>query len=537
LTIMSEKSGKPRHATYDSPLRHHQEEGTIIKDWGGRLPVALIYPNSYFLGMSNLGIHAIYRLLNNYPDIVCERFFLEKGDHNTPVSLESGRPLTDFAVLAFSVSYELDYFNVVKILKLSGIPLFSSERNERHPLIIVGGPCVTANPMPLSPFFDCLCIGEAEPILSVVLPVLSQGIGGSRSELLKSLASLPGIFVPSQKQIKVVRQHAPNLDSFTTTSALFTPDTELGDMYLIEVERGCLRSCRFCLVSTAFSPARFRSLNLLLTQAHEGLRYRKRIGLVGPAVTDHPQINDLLVGLNHMGAEIAVSSLRISSLSVKILDELAHGGAFTITIAPEAGSFRLRRILNKNISNNEIMAVADAVGRHGFHQLKLYFIIGLPTETDDDTMDIVKLVTAIKDKLDNQKSITRLVVNISPFVPKAGTPFQWLPMAQPDILDRRIAILKKSFPRQGIKLNIESPAWSRVQGILSRGDARIAPALVDTPDFSISSWRYAVDKHNLDIDFYVNQRWDTSKELPWAIIDSGISPEKLCANLEMALEK
>jgi radical SAM superfamily enzyme YgiQ (UPF0313 family) len=533
---MSEKTGRPRQAAYGSPLRQHREEGAVIKDWGGRLPVALIYPNSYYLGMSNLGIHTIYRLLNDRPDVVCERVFLEKGDRDAPASLESGRPLTDFAVLAFSISYELDYFNFVKILKQSSIPLFSSDRDERHPLVIAGGPCVTANPMPLSPFFDCLCIGEAEPILPAMLPVLSEGIGGRRSELLKALAALPGVYVPSQKQKTVVRQAASDLDSFSTTSVLFTPDTELGDMYLIEVERGCRRACRFCLVSTAFAPARFRSLDILLAQARDGLRYRKRIGLVGPSVTDHPQIEELLAGLNGLGAEIAVSSLRISSLSSKILDELARGGALTVTVAPEAGSRRLRRVINKNIPEDEILKVADAVARHGFHQLKLYFIIGLPTETDEDTRDVVSLVQAVKARLDLQKSNTRLVINVSPFVPKAGTPFQWLPMTAPETLDRRIALLKSILPRQGIKLNAESPAWSRVQGILSRGDARVAAAIADTLDISLSTWRRAIDKHHLDIDFYVNQRWDTSQALPWSIIGPGNRKEQLCLELDKALK-
>jgi len=206
--------------------RLSREQGTIIKDWGGRIPVALIYPNSYYVGMSNLGVHTIYSLLNSYSNIVGERAFWERENQaqQPPVlSLESQRPLSDFAVLAFSITYELDYFNVVQILKANGIPLYAADRDDRHPLVIAGGPCITANPLPLSPFFDCLCIGEAEPILPKMLPILSEGIYGKRDELLKALASLSGIYVPRYYSgIPVARQWAANLDDFATTSIILT---------------------------------------------------------------------------------------------------------------------------------------------------------------------------------------------------------------------------------------------------------------------------------------------------------------------------
>ena len=230
-----------------------REQGTIIKDWGGRLPVALIYPNSYYVGMSSLGVHAIYSLLNSYPEVVCERVFWEKESQarkSPPISLESQRPLADFAVLAFSVSYEVDYLNVVQILKASGIPLYASERNVSHPLVIAGGPAITANPRPLSPFFDALCIGEAEPILLEMLPLLSEDIGEERNSLLKTLASMPGVYVPQYYSgASVARQWLKKLDDFPTASTVFTRDTELGNLCLIEVERVCGWGCPFCLVS------------------------------------------------------------------------------------------------------------------------------------------------------------------------------------------------------------------------------------------------------------------------------------------------
>jgi radical SAM superfamily enzyme YgiQ (UPF0313 family) len=516
--------------------RFPREEGAVIKDWGGRIPVALIYPNSYYLGMSNLGIHAIYSLLNGYAGVVCERVFHEKENRDLlPVSIESRRPLTDFAVLAFSVSYELDYFNIVSILKSSGIPLLAVDRDERHPLIIAGGPCITANPMPLSPFFDGLCIGEAESLLPAMLPVIFEGIYEKRNELTKALASLPGVYVSAcPPSTPIVRQWAKDLDAFATTSVVLTPDTELGDLFLIEVERGCQRGCRFCLVNTAFAPMRFRSLNKLIEQAEEGLRHRKRIGLVGPAVTDHPQIRELLVGLRRMGAGLSISSLRINSLSGDILDLLAEGNARTITVAPEAGSQRLRDVINKGISDSDILKAADSIAGYHFKHLKLYFMLGLPSETDEDVEDIIKLALAIKGSLDRHRSNTRITVNVASFVPKAGTPFQWLPMAPLETLNRRLSILKNALPPKGIRLKAESPAWSQIQGVLARGDASLAEALANMEEVSLSGWRRAVAKCQIDIDYYVNQAWDTSRWLPWAMIDSGTKTEKLCSELEKA---
>jgi len=524
--------------TKDRPgARLSREEGAIVKDWGGRLPVALIYPNSYYLGMSNLGIHAIYDLINGYRTAVCERVFWDKDERNAPVSVESGRPMADFAVLAFSISYELDYFNVVSILKASGIPLYATDRDERHPLIIAGGPCITANPMPLALFFDCLCIGEAESILPAMLGVLRERIGEGKDVLLPGLAALPGIYVPAcPPRNPVTRQWLKNLDDYATKSVVMTLDTELGDLYLIEAERGCQRGCRFCLVNTAFAPMRFRSLENLIEQAREGFRYRRRIGLVGPAVADHPQIEGLLAGLRQMGAELSISSLRISSLTDGILSELAQGQVQTITIAPEAGSERLRKAINKSISDNDILEVADRIARQRFRQLKLYFIIGLPTETDDDAEAIIKLTLAIKDRLDRQQSSTRIVLNIAPFVPKAGTPFQWLPMAPIETLNDRLAILRSTLPLKGIKLNEESPAWSQIQGVLARGDERLAGVIAGMEEISLAGWRKAVEEHHLDIYYYVNQKWDTGQKLPWDVIDSGMKVENLYTELEKALK-
>jgi radical SAM superfamily enzyme YgiQ (UPF0313 family) len=519
--------------------RLSREQGTVIKDWGGRVPIALVYPNSYYLGMSNLGIHAIYRLLNNYNEVVCERAFWEgeNGDRRKPpLSLESQRPLADFAVLAFSISYELDYFNIVRILKASGIPIYAADRDQRHPLVIAGGPCIIANPLPLSPFFDCLCVGEAEPLIPAILPIIIEDIGGKRSELLKTLASLPGVYAPQYHSGKpVLRQWTKNLDDFPVASVVLTPDTELGELYLIEVERGCNWGCRFCLTSNAFRPMRCRSVKSIIAQAEEGLKYRKRLGLVGAAVSDHPRLEEILLKLGQMGAELSMSSLRVSPLSRTVLRELAKAEARTITLAPEAGSNRLRQIIKKSISEEDILESMDKVAEEGIKLLKLYFMIGLPWETDEDIEDIIRLALKYKDVLDKQKTGCRIALTISPFVPKAGTPFQWLPMTKPSILNHRLSLLKNRLLPKGIKISSESPAWSQVQGVLARGDEKIAEVLANTEEVSLAGWRKAVEKCHLDIDYYVSQRWDIDQKLPWAMIDSGTKTEHLKRELEKAL--
>ena len=522
----------------DIKQRLSRETGTVTKDWGGRLPIALVYPNSYYLGMSNLGIHSIYSLLNKYDDVVCERVFLEKPDGKTgaPSSVESNRPLADFSLIAFSVSYELDYFNIVSILKASRIPLYAADRDERHPLIIAGGPCITSNPMPLAPFFDCLCIGDAEPILPRMLPLLREGLNGSRDELMKKMTDLDGVYAPLyQNGRPVKRQWAESLDEFPVHSAILTPDTELGNLFLIEIERGCSWGCRFCMVSTAFSPMRFRSVANILAQAKQGLKFRKRLGLVGPAVCDHPHFEELAAGLLDLGAELSVSSLRIKPFPSLALREMIRSGARTIALAPEAGSQRLRDIIRKNISESDILSAVDAIATENIRQLKLYYMIGLPTETDDDIEELIKLTLACKAVLDKRQAGRRIALSIAPFVPKAGTPFQWLPMEEVPVLNNRISLLKNRLAPAGIDIKSESPAWSEVQAILARGNERLAGALASMESISLAGWRKALRDHQIDTETF-HRRWDITADLPWSIIDSGLKTGKLESELDLAFD-
>jgi radical SAM superfamily enzyme YgiQ (UPF0313 family) len=513
-----------------------REEGTIHKDWGGKLPIALIYPNSYYLGMSNLGIHAIYSLLNNQPKIVCERVFWENTEEKSlpPASVESQRELAEFAVLAFSITYELDYFNIPRILKAAGIPLYAADRDETYPLIIAGGACMTANPMPVASFFDCIGIGEAEVIFPSLLAVLDKTADSDRKDQLKEIAKTPGLFVPQISQATITRQWVKNLDDFPVHTVITTPDTELGDLYLIEVERGCPWQCRFCLVGSAFYPMRTHSPDSIIEQSRTGLKYRKRMGLMGPDVVDHPRFDELLDRLKILGAEISISSLRIKPLSRLAISELVRGGTGTVAFAPEAGSERLRKVIKKGITEDDILKAMEAASEFPIKQLRLYFMIGLPTETDEDINEIAQLTTKCKAVLEKKDSATRITLSISPFVPKAGTPFQWLPTETLPVLNRRLARLKTLLRPTGVKVTGESPAWSEVQAILARGDQNLAGVLAGLDKISLASWKKTLHKSETDTSF-IHEHWPVSKTLPWGMIDSGISCEYLRKELDDAL--
>jgi len=511
------------------------EQGTIIKDWGGRLAAAVIYPNSYYTGMSNLGIHTLYRLLNGYPDVVAERVFWEGDRERKPLSIESQRPLTDFSVLAFSISYELDIFNVVKVLEAAGIPVYASERNENHPLVIAGGAAVTSNPKPLAPFMDCIGIGEAEMIMPPVVSLMKDCRSCGRDELLSRLALLPGAYVPRYHTEKpVVRQWLKTIDGFQVGSVVITPATELGDLYLIEVERGCSRGCRFCLVGASFCPMRSRSIDSLLAQAKEGLKYRRRIGLVGPAAFDHPQLDELAAGLVRLGAGLSISSLRVKPLSGNLVKNLAEGGVKTVAIAPEAGTLRLRQIIGKNISDDDILEAVDKLAGQGIKEIKLYFMFGLPSEDDGDIEAMINLSLKCKEAVDKRRTGCRLNLNIAPFIPKAGTPFQWLPMAGITVLKNRLAKIKKALTPKGIKVKGESILLSQTQAVLSRGDERLAESIVGMEEVSPSGWKKAVKKHGIDVDYYAHQQWPLEKSLPWEEIDLGASEGYLKEELKKA---
>lgn len=525
--------------------RLSREQGAIVKDWGGRLPIALVYPNTYQVGMSSLGFQTIYGLLNAQADVVCERAFWENDTAKGPVlSLESQRPLDRFAVVAFSITFELDYFHVVSVLRDASIPPLAAERDERHPLVIAGGPCVISNPEPIAPFFDALAIGEGEVLLPGFLAVLRESIAEKRDQQLRGLAAVPGMYVPSLHDVgyhpdgtvayirsqaataplPVRRQWVANLDEYATTSVVLSREAELGDMYLIEVARGCNRGCRFCLASYCFQPMRERSLQTLLHQAQVGLRYRQRIGLVGAAVSDHSQMAELAQKLRRLGAQVSVASLRLDRLPEELLSALAESGTKTITLAPETGSYRLRRFIGKAVTDQQILEAATAIARHGLKRLKLYYMVGLPGEREEDVRDIVQLTLAIKARMAVNGLSPQITVSATPFVPKAQTPFEEVPMAEAAEIEDRLSRLKADLPLQGVKVEAESAAWAAVQGVLARGDRRVAQATAQVQRPTLAAWRRALAEVGLSADFYLYRLRAREEIMPWATVDVRANP-------------
>jgi radical SAM superfamily enzyme YgiQ (UPF0313 family) len=498
------------------------EEGAVVKGWGGRIPVALVYPSSYYIGMSSLGVHAIYKILNSYDNIVCERAFWEKGNNlATPaVSTENIRPLSDFAVIAFSLTYELDYFNIPLILKSCGIPVYARERTAEHPLVIAGGPVVMANPAPVAPFFDALGIGEAEVLLPPLIPFFEKAGSTNRATLLQEIATLPGMYVPLIPNEKpITRCYLPELDSFPVATTVLTRDTEFGDLFMIEAERGCGWGCRFCLVGHTFAPVRFHSPETLLAQARTGLKYRKRLALVGPDVSDYPGLATLIREMSSLGAAVSVSSLRVKPFSTEVLRGLISSGAKTITLAPEAGADRMRRLIDKGITENDIFNAVAAVAGARVPELKLYFMIGLPGETNGEALAIADLVLECQRILASGPRHTRLTITVSPFIPKAGTPWERQSMASLEIIKERIAALKKRLAPQGVSLNTESPGWSEVQAVLARGDNSLAPVITAAGTATLPSWQRAQRECGVNAAAFAHKVWSGDEKLPWDNID------------------
>jgi len=497
-----------------------RERGTIIKDWGGKIPIALVYPNTYHVGMSSLALHTLYRLFNAEPDIVCERVFCGNRhlEHEaSPFSMESQQQLGSFAVLAATFSFELDYLHFVTLLRNAGIPPLSDRRDASYPLLLAGGPAVSANPAPLAALFDAIVIGEVEEILPLLLSTLRDGLMRPRRTLLETLTRVPGVYVPSQagsEPAHVSRQWVRDLDLYPTHTSVLTPATEFGDRFLIEIARGCHRSCRFCLARSLYHPMRERSAAHVLETALASLPLTAKVGLVSTAVSDYSQIDALVSGLLGMGLQISVSSLRIDPLPEILLSALAESGVRTMTVAPEAGSERLRRAIRKGISQQDILDAASAASRYDFAELKLYFMVGLPGETEDDIDSIVELVRAISGQFHR-----RLLVSATPFVPKAHTPYEREAMTAGSVLNRRLSKLRSTLRAVGIRVRSESVGWSTAQAVLARGDGRLGAVLADVGRPSLSSWRRALRDHALTQEEYAAER-PAGEPLPWDFVRS-----------------
>ena len=537
------------------------ERGTVRKDWGGKIRVALAYPNYYHVGMSNLGFHAVYRLLNHYEDVVCERVFLPEdvGTTNGDIrSIESQNPLGKFDVIAFSISFENDYSNPLTLLTEAGIPRWSSERDTPHPLVIAGGVTAFLNPEPIAPFVDCFLIGEAEPILEVFLDVYRSH--SDRKGLLRALAQgVPGAYVPALYDVtfhqdgtisefrpkngapgKVKRVAVEDLSPWDTSSTILTPHTTFHDTYLVEAGRGCPHGCRFCAAGFVYRPPRFRSLEALQTSLETGAADSNRIGLMGAAVSDVPYMEELCQRALDHDLELSFSSLRANRLTPEILSVLSQSGLKTVTIAPDAGSERMRRVINKGISEQDVLIAADLLVRAGIPNLKLYFMVGLPTETADDVEAIVVLCKQIKHRFLKAsraaKRIGQISVSLSSFIPKPFTPFQWVPLEDVKVLKEKIKHVKDGLRRvANVRVHADVPKWAYIQALLSRGDRRTAQLLADVHDNN-GNWVKTLKASVINPDFYVYRERPLDEILPWDFIDHGIRKAYLVEEYEKALQ-
>jgi radical SAM superfamily enzyme YgiQ (UPF0313 family) len=510
-----------------------RERGFTVKNWGGRIPIAMIYPNSYYIGMSNLAMQTVYSLFNAYEEIVCERAFYDPpgkgGKHPAPVvSMESQRPLGDFAVLAFTLSYEFDYFNLVQCLRAAGIPLRADQRDDRHPLVIAGGACMLTNPAGVAPFLDAAVVGEGEEVIPGLVGAWQDGLYGGRQELLEEMSRIPGIYVPQlpPKFGAVERQYVHDIASTEAYSTVLTEDTELSDMTLVECARGCGRGCRFCIAGYVFRPPRYRPAEQLLGIIEHSLQHSPKVGLLGAAVADHPDLTEIAVGAQQMGARVSISSLRVDNLNRDVLAAISAGGTKTVTVAPEAGSERLRLAINKGVSEEQVLDGASMVGESGAQRFKLYFMCALPGEEDDDLYEMARLGNGIKERLDAAGHGTRVVMAVSPLVPKPWTAYQYQPAIDPALAKRRISVLQQHL-KPGIELRSDSPLTARVDDVLSRADARLADMLEWMPDDSLSTYRRAIKDFGLDGPL----PWNTEKP-PWHIVDVGMTERFLLREMD-----
>src|SRR5262245_2221818 len=472
-------------------------------DARGSFRVALVYPNLYFVGMSNLGFHSVYQMLNALPDVSCERAFLpddvdreELERTGSPlVSFETGTWLRDFDALAFSVSFENDYLHVLQVLRLSGIPLRAVDRGSRDPLVILGGAAVFLNPEPLAPFADLMAVGEGEALVPKMMDALLGAPDPRRG--LESLLARDGFYVPSRYEVRyhqdgtvaaydgpgpVVRQRGWPGKMSLPQSVILTPHTEMSMKFMVEISRGCPCMCRFCWAGYNYLPVRGFSRAQIVDRAREVRAHTHKIGLVSTAVCDHPEIEGIVDDLAGLGYEVSVASLRLDDLTPQFVFKLVDTGVQGLTLAPECGSDRMRRILNKQFTNAEILDKATWIFENGIQNLKLYYMVGLPWEEHGDVEAIVELTEQIRQRMlavgRGRGRIGRLHPSVNPFVPKPGTPYQWLPMEDPKETDRKLQFLRKAFGKMpNVDAICKSARTGVHQSILALADRRVADAL------------------------------------------------------------
>jgi radical SAM superfamily enzyme YgiQ (UPF0313 family) len=521
---------------------------------GSDLSVCLAYPNTYPVGMANLGFQAVYGILAR-AGIHVERAFLpDRRPYADVRTLEGGRPIADFDVVAFSISFETDYVHVVDLLIASGIPVWRDRRGPRTPIVVAGGPATFLNPEPIAEFVDLFLIGEGEEMIPEWLAAVRSACDRGRGAMLDASSAVHGSYLPAAHPgfpiecrdpvtaPRVERRYLARLDDAPTRSLFLTPEAVFGDMFLLEASRGCEWGCRFCAAGFMYRPVRHRSTESLRDDVlAEALPHRKTVGLVGAEMASHPGIAALCHEIAERGGRASPSSLKADLVSPPLAAALGAGRTHSVTIAPEAGSERMRRVINKNLTEEQILRAATLLAGEGVSSLKLYAMIGLPTETDDDVLAIAALAAKVRERLPG--GVGRITLSINPFVPKPWTPLQWEPMAPLGLLRARAHLLRRAVARiPGAVVDLESPREAYWQTLLSRGDRRLAPLLLAVHENAGRFWpvvQRAVRDGGLgggpSPDAYVHRRFAPDETLPWDFIDHAVDKRYLLAEWRKAM--
>lgn len=548
------------------------ETGGWKKKWKNKLPVGLVFPSSYKVGMSNLGFQLVYDLLNRNDDIVCERIFYPHRE-GPARSVESSRLMTDFPILAASISFEQDYVPFLQMLFLSGIPPLAEERASDaaggnrlfapgRPLVIAGGVATFMNPEPLAPFVDLFLIGEAEPVLPDVMRKILEYQHHSREEVLQILARRsPGCYVPALYDPQYASEngrfsgfsHSPDLDlprrikkiTLENTgdtvghSKILTPHAEFANLFMAELGRGCSRGCRFCAAGFIYRPPRLWPADKIISALAARPESVARVGLLGMEMANSSDLAMISEELLNQGCALSFSSLRADVITPSLLKVLGRSALKSAAIAPDGGSERLRRVINKGITADDVLRGAEALVQAGIYNLKLYFMIGLPTESIDDLEEMVALVLQVKEKIlacgRSRGRLSDISLSINSFIPKPWTPFQYHPFSPVRELKEKLKFLRKQLAGvANLTLTSERPEKTLHQAVLARGDRRLGHALLHLAADKIP-WRQALEREGLASEEYANRQRDQGEPFPWEIIDHGINRDYLWQEYQKAL--